>query len=128
MRHDPLADIFAIMKNTEGIGRKECIIPASKVIKGVLNVMKREKYIEDFKLVDDGKGGHVKLTLMGRINNCGVIKPRFSIGRRDITKWEKKFLPADGIGILILTTSKGIIDQKEAVKQKTGGKLLGFVY
>jgi len=128
MRHDPLADIFAIMKNTEGIGRKECTIPASKVIKGVLNVMKKEKYIEDFKLVDDGKGGHIKLTLMGKINNCGVIKPRYSIGRRDVIKWEKKFLPADGIGILILTTSKGIIDQREAVKQKTGGKLLGFVY
>ena len=128
MRHDTLADTFVIMKNTEGIGRKECTVPASKVIKGVLDVMKKEKYIEDFKFVDDGKGGHMKLKLMGKINDCKVIKPRFSVTSREIIRWEKKFLPADGIGILILTTSKGIINQKQAIKQKTGGKLLGFVY
>ena len=128
MRHDPLADTFAIIKNTEGIGRKECIVPASKVIKGVLNVMKKEKYIEDFGFIEDGKGGHIRLKLMGRVNDCNVIKPRFSISSRDTIKWEKKFLPADEIGILILTTSRGIMNQREAVKQKTGGKLLGFVY
>lgn len=128
MKHDPLADMFSVIKNTEGIGRKECTVPSSKVIRGVLDVMKKQRYIEDYKHIEDGKGGMIKLRLMGMINDCKVIKPRFSMGASDIIKWEKKFLPADGVGILILTTSKGIMDQREAAKKNTGGKLLGYVY
>ncbi len=128
MKHDPLADVFAIIKNTEGIGRRECTLPASKVIRGVLEVMKKKEYIGDFRFIDDGKGGHIKLKLLGRVNDCGVIKPRFSVTSREMIRWEKQFLPADGIGMLIMTTSKGIMNQKDAVKHRTGGKLLGYVY
>ncbi|UCD07796.1 MAG: 30S ribosomal protein S8 [Candidatus Aenigmatarchaeota archaeon] len=128
MRHDLLADTFCIIKNTEEIGRHVCVTPASSLIEGVLKVMQRHKYIGNYELIEDGKGGKFKVHLLGRINDCGVSKPRFSIGKRDVTKWEKKFLPADNIGILILTTSKGVMDQREAVKKNTGGKLLGYVY
>jgi small subunit ribosomal protein S8 len=128
MKHDPLADAFAIIKNTEGIGRRECTVPASKVIRGVMEVMKKRDYIGEFRFIEDGKGGHIKLKLLGRVNDCGVIKPRFSVTSREMIRWEKQFLPADGIGILILTTSKGIMNQADAVKHRTGGKLLGYVY
>ena len=128
MKHDILADMFSIIKNTEGIGRKECSVPASNLIKNVLTIMKNHKYIGDFKYIEDGRGGKFKVTLIGKINDCNVIKPRFSVEKNEFIKWEKRYLPANTIGILILTTNKGIIDQYEAKKLGTGGKLLGFIY
>ncbi len=128
MRHDNLADAFCIMKNTERIGRRVCEMPASKLIEGVLKVMQRHKYIGNFEHIDDGKGGRFRVHLAGRINDCNVIKPRFSVKKDEIYNWEKRFLPAYNVGILILTTSKGIMDQKEAIKKRVGGRLLGYVY
>ena len=128
MRHDILADVFTVIKNAEAVGKKECIVPASKLVKGVLEVMHKHKYIESFDYVEDGKGGKFKIKLMGKINDCNVIRPRFSIGKREIINWEKKYLPAYNVGVLILTTSKGIMDQNEAKKLGIGGKLLGYIY
>ncbi len=128
MRHDLLADVFSIVKNTEAIGRKECTTPASKVIKGVLKAMQKHGYIGEFEYINDGKGGKFRIKLLGRINNANVVKPRFSVPVQEFIRWEKRFLPAEGIGFLILTTSQGIMDQREAREKGTGGKLLGFVY
>ena len=128
MRHDLLADVFATIKNTEAIGRNECTTAASKIIRGVLKVMQKHCYIGEFEYIEDGKGGKFRIRLLGRINNCNVIKPRFSVQASDFIRWEKRFLPADNVGVLIVTTSRGIMDQGDAVKQNTGGKLLGFVY
>jgi ribosomal protein S8 len=128
MRHDLLADVFATIKNTESVGRKECTTPASKVIKGALKVMQKHGYIGEFEYIDNRKGGSFRIRLKGRINNCNVIKPRFSVPVADFIKWEKKFLPADKVGVLIVTTSRGIMDQREAAEKNSGGKLLGFVY
>jgi small subunit ribosomal protein S8 len=128
MKHDLLADVFSVIKNTEAIGRKSCMTPASKVIKGVLKSMQKHGYIGEFEYIDDGKGGKFKIKLLGRINNANVIKPRFSVPVSEFIRWEKRYLPADNIGILILTTSRGIMDQRDAKEKGTGGKLLGFVY
>lgn len=128
MKHDLLADVFSVIKNTESIGRKECTTPASKVIRGVLKSMQRHGYIGEFEYIDDGKGGKFRIHLLGKINNANVIRPRFSVPVAEFIRWEKRFLPADDVGLLILTTSMGIMDHKEAKKRGTGGKLLGFVY
>ena len=128
MRHDNLADVFSIIKNTEAIGRKECIIPASNLIKNVLKIMENHKYIGEYKYMEDGKEGKFKIKLTGKINDCNVIKPRFSVRGNEFIKWEKRYLPANNIGILILTTDKGIMDQHDAKKEQAGGKLLGYVY
>jgi small subunit ribosomal protein S8 len=128
MRHDPLADAFSALKNTEAIGRKECLVPNSRLIRSILKVIQENKYIGDTEVIEDGKGGKIKVRLVGRINDCNVIKPNFSVKRSDFIKFEKRYLPAQNVGILILTTSMGIMDQKEAAEKGTGGRLLGFVY
>lgn len=128
MKHDPLADMFSILKNMESIGREECIVPASKIIKDVLNVIHQHNYIGGHEFIDDGKGGKFKVKLIGRINNCGIIKPRFSVVKGGFIKWEKRYLPANSMGILIITTPMGIMDQMHAVKAGTGGRLLGYIY
>ena len=128
MKHDLLADMFSIIKNSEAIGKTKCVTPASKLLRDILKVMQKSKYVGDFEFVDNGRGGSFKIKLLGKINDCNVIKPRYSVRTKEIINFEKRFLPASNMGILIMTTSKGILDQKTAEKENTGGKLLGYVY
>ena len=128
MKHDPLADMFSVLKNMEAIGRTECTVPASGTIRSVLEVIHQHRYIGAFELVDDGKGGKFTVKLIGKINDCGVIKPRFSVMKGGFIKWEKRYLPSSEKGILIVTTSKGVTDQRSASKAGNGGRLLGYVY
>lgn len=128
MLQDPLADALSTIKNAEKVGKKECIIRASKAIKAVLKVMQDHDYIGNFEFIDDGKSGKFKIELKGKIIDTNVIKPRFSVCLDEFEKFEKRFLPAREIGLLILSTPKGIIDHKKAKELHVGGKLLAFVY
>ena len=126
---DPLADALSVIKNAESVGKPECIIhPASKLIGRALKVMADRGYIGEFEFVDDGKSGMFRVKLLGRINRCGVIKPRFSTKVNDMEKWEKRFLPARNFGVLILSTSKGVMAHSDARSQSLGGQLLAYVY
>ncbi len=127
--NDPLANVLSFIKNYEKLGRTELLTTNnSKVIRKVLQIMQHEGYIEGFEEIDDGKGKILKLNLLGKINKVGVIKPRFAIKKLDFDKFEKRFLPARGFGILIITTSKGIMTNVEAKKKNLGGKLLCYCY
>lgn len=126
---DPLADALSVIKNAESVGKPECIIhPASKIIGTTLKVMADRGYIGEFEFVDDGKSGMFKVKLLGKINRCGVIKPRFAAKVADLEKWEKRFLPARNFGVLILSTSRGVMAHNDARSQSIGGQLLAYVY
>lgn len=129
MLNDPLANALSSLKNAELNGKGTCMIePSSKLIGGVLNLLKEKGYVKEFEYIDDGKAGIFKVGLKGNINNCGVIKPRYPIKKDDLDKWESRYLPAQDFGLLILTTTKGIISQDESRKNGVGGKLLAYVY
>ncbi|KAA0001872.1 MAG: 30S ribosomal protein S8 [Thermoplasmata archaeon] len=129
MLNDPLANALVAIKNAERVGKRECTIkPASKLIGRVLKLMQDYGYIEVFEWIDDGKAGVFKVILKGNINDCNVIKPRYSIKKNEFEKWESRYLPAENFGILIISTNKGIISQYEAKKEGIGGRLLGYVY
>ena len=128
MMQDPLADVLTIIRNAEKIGRKECVTHTSNLIKAILKIMHEYKYIGSFEFIDDGKGGKFKIELKGKIIDTNVIKPRFSVGVDEFEKYEKRFLPAENIGLLILSTSKGVIDHKKAKELHVGGKLISYVY
>lgn len=126
---DPLADALSTIKNAETIGKPDCTIkPASKLIGNVLKVMKERAYIGDFEFIDDGKSGNFKVQLKGKINKCGVIRPRHAVKNTDFEKWEKRYLPAKGFGSIILTTPEGVMTHSEARDNGIGGELLAFVY
>ncbi len=129
MLNDPLANALSMMKNAELRGKGICQIqPSSKLIGGVLNLLKEKGYIDEFEYIDNGKAGIFQVNLKGNINNCGVIKPRYPVKRDDLEQWESRYLPARDFGLLILTTTKGIISQNEAKKDGIGGKVLAYVY
>ncbi len=129
---DTLANAMTTIVNAEMRAKKEALImPASKLIINVLKVMQREGYIGEIEYIDDGRQGKIKVQLLGRINKAGVIKPRFSVKYKDLVSmpaWLKKYLPSREIGILIISTPQGVMSHKEAIKRKTGGVLLGYVY
>lgn len=127
--NDPLSIALSNINNAEKIGKSECTIKVtSKIIKTVLDIFKTHEYIEGYKVEGSKKKPIIIVSLNGNINKCSVIKPRFPINLDDFEKFEKRFLPAKGFGILILTTSKGIITNNEAIEKKVGGRLLAYVY
>lgn len=128
MKHDLLADMFSVIKNAERIGNGECVVPSSKIIKEILKLMQKNKYIGSFEFIDDGKSGNFRVELLGRINDCGVIRPRFYLKKDEFISWEKRFLPSVNVGLLFVTTSKGIIDHRHAKREGAGGALLGYIY
>jgi len=126
---DTLANGLTTIVNNEIRRKRECVIsPASKLLGRVLRVVQLSGYIGEFEFVDDGRSGKFKVQLLGRVNRCGAIKPRFSIRANELEDWEKRFLPARDIGILVVSTPQGVISHREAKERKTGGRLLAFVY
>ncbi|BAB59486.1 ribosomal protein small subunit S22 [Thermoplasma volcanium GSS1] len=129
MRNDTLNDVINSIKNASRLGRREIIAePAAKLIGKVLKVMQDYNYIKSFEVIDESRGGKFKIVLNTTINNCGVIKPRFPVKNENLEKYESRYLPAEDFGILILTTTKGVMSNIEARKLGIGGKLLAYVY
>lgn len=124
-----LSNMFSAMYNNELRNKKEClVVPSSNLATKVLSTMQANKYIGEFETIDDGLGGKIRIQLLGRINRCGVISPRFAVRANEYGKWERQYLPAVGIGILIVSTSQGVVSHKEADEKSIGGRLIGFVY
>jgi len=129
MQSDPLNDAMCVIKNASLNGKAECEIkPSSKLIGRVLKVLQDHGYINQFEYVEDGKAGKFRVLLKGAINDCGVIKPRYSVKLTDIEKYEARFLPAQDFGVLIFTTTDGVVSHDKAKELGIGGKLLAYVY
>ena len=100
----------------------------SQYYEEILHILKKNNYIGEFEVIDDKLGGKIRIQLLGKINKCGVVSPRFAVAKSDYSLWERRFLPAVGIGILVVSTSKGIMTHTDAEKLNEGGRLLGYVY
>lgn len=127
-QNDLLASALSKIMNAERTTKKECITKSSKLIKRILEIMREKRYIGGFKEVDDGKGGLLTIDLLGKINKCGAIKPRYPIKVENLEKFEKRYLIAKGFGYLIVSTSKGIMTHEESKEKGLGGKLLAYFY
>ena len=126
---DTLANGLTTVVNTEMRNKRECIIsPASKLLGRVLRIMQLNGYIGEFEFIDDGRAGKFKVQLLGRINKCGAIRPRFSVKTAKFEEWEKRFLPSREVGLLVVSTPSGVLSHKDAIEKRIGGKLLAFIY
>lgn len=127
--NDPLANALSTIMNGDKVAKKKVtIIPTSKVISRVMQVLHEHNYLGSVELVEDSKGNTLTINLIGKINKCGAIKPRFPITVSDFEKFEKRFLPAKDFGLLIISTSQGVMTQYEAKKKGIGGKLIAYCY
>ncbi len=126
---DTIANGMTTLVNNEMRLKRECIIsPASKLLGRVLRVMQLNGYIGEFEFIDDGRTGKFKVQLLGRINKCGAVRPRFPVKCGEFEKWERSFLPSRDMGILVVSTSRGVTSHKAAKEEKIGGRLLAFAY
>ena len=128
MKHDPLSDALVLIKNADHVGKESAVVPASRLIGDVLKLLTEKGYLNNYEFRDDGRGGEYDISLNGRINGCGAIKPRFSIKLKDMDRHEARYLPAKDFGLLILTTPYGVMNNDQAKEASTGGKLLAYVY
>ena len=123
-----MTDVMIIINNAENIGKKNCMVPVSKLVKTTLDILKDKNYIGEFELVEKGVNKWYKITMLGKINKSQAIRPRFSVKSKNIEKWEQRFLPSVNFGILVISTPQGLLTQNEMKKQNIGCRLLAYVY
>jgi small subunit ribosomal protein S8 len=125
---DVLADALNKIKLYEGLGKYECTVSSTKLIRSVLDVMKTHKYIDGYEEFKEGKFMMLKVNLAKKINYLGVIKPRYAVGVDDYQRYEARYIPSKDFGILIVSTPEGIMTNREARAKKIGGRLMAYVY
>ncbi len=126
---DPMADALTAIYNAEKVGKKKVQIkPASNLIKSVLLTALKAGYIGEVEEIANRRGGVLQIQLLGRINKCGAIKPRYSVKKDEFEKWEQEYLPARNFGILVISTPEGVMVHTEAQELNIGGRLLAYIY
>lgn len=126
---DRLEEAMVNIKNCEDAGKEGCIVkPASKLIGNILQILQKQEYIGDYEYIDNGKAGIYRVELEGKINDCKAINPRYPTKKDEYTKWEKRFLPAENFGHIIVTTPKGIMTAQKAKERNLGGRIIAYVY
>jgi len=126
---DIISNMMSAIRNAEAVRKREVVIyPSSKFAIEILKLLKREGYIEDFQVVNDGRGNKLRIILNGSINECKAIKPRFPVNKNNLTEYVKQYLPSREIGILIISTSKGVKTHRECLEENVGGVLVAYVY
>ncbi|RLG15639.1 MAG: 30S ribosomal protein S8 [Candidatus Nanohalarchaeota archaeon] len=128
MMHNPLSDALSIIKNAEKAGNQECTVKhVSNLLKDTLKIMNKHGYIGNYKEIEDNKGNQIKIKLIGKINDCKTILPRQPIKKHEYEKWEKRTLPAAGVGTLIISTSEGTKSHRDT-RDRIGGFLIAYIY
>jgi small subunit ribosomal protein S8 len=127
--NNPLASVLSRIQNAERIGKREFTTQSnSKVIRAVLDIIKNEGFIAGYEEETDAKGNLLTVKLNGNVNKTGVVTPNFTVQNDNFEMFEKRYLPAKDFGVLIVTTSQGIMTHKQAKEAKLGGKLLAYAY
>ena len=127
--NDTLANALSHILNCEKVGKTDCTINnPSKVTKDVMEILKSHGYINKISSTQSGKGKVLVVELKGTINKCGAIKPRFPVKISDYEKYERRYLPAKDFGVMLVSTTQGIMTHDKAMDKNLGGKLIAYCY
>ncbi len=128
---DPIADMLTRIRNANSAKHATVTIPSSNIKKAIAGILLEEGYIKDFKVIDDDKQGMIEVTLKYGEDESRVIsgikrisKPglRIYVSSEDVPK------VLNGLGIAIMSTSKGIMTDKNARKNNVGGEVICYVW
>ena len=124
MSQDIVADGLNKIMNASRAGKRNIELKQhSRLLLSVLAIGKLRDYIKSYKV--EGKKLSVEI---GKLNKCNTIKPRYTVTVQEIEKYEKRYLPARDIGILIISTSQGLITNQTAKEKNIGGCLIAYMY
>ena len=126
MSMDVVADGLNVIRNAKKARKKSLTISKiSNLLIEILKIMKQEGAIKRYRIDADEKA--IQLTI-GELSDCKSVKPRFTVKKEDIEKYRRRYLPSRNLGILIISTNKGLITHKEAEQEKIGGCLIAYFY
>ena len=127
---DPIADLLTRIRNANKMHHEKVSIPSSSLKLNILKVLKEEGFIADYVVIEDNKQNVIEVTLKYNNNEC-VIKGLRRISKPGLRKYtDVDNLPKvlHGLGIAIISTSKGVMTDSEARKQKVGGEVLAYIW
>jgi small subunit ribosomal protein S8 len=126
MSQDIVADALNNLKNAKMAGKEEITINRiSNLLIEVLKIMKQNDSIKKYKI--NLKEKKVVINI-GNLHECKSIKPRFTVKKNNIEKYRRRYLPSRKMGVLIISTNKGLITHEEAQKENIGGCLIAYFY
>jgi small subunit ribosomal protein S8 len=128
---DPIADMLTRIRNANLVRHETVEIPASKVKKEIAEILKKEGFIRDAEYIEDSKQGIIRLFLKYGVNNERVISGLKRIskpGLRVYTKSQEVPRVLGGLGIAIISTSKGVMTDKDARQTKSGGEVICYIW
>lgn len=128
---DSIADMLTRIRNANSAKHDTVQIPASNMKKAIAQILVDEGYVKSFKVIDDGKQGMIEIALKYGPNKSQVITGLRRVskpGLRIYTNCEEMPKVMKGLGVAILSTSKGVMTDKEARKANIGGEVLAFIW
>ncbi|MDP2044424.1 MAG: 30S ribosomal protein S8 [Candidatus Omnitrophota bacterium] len=129
-RSDLIADVFTIIRNAIMIKKDAVDLPASNNIKSIMAILKKNEYIDNFKLIEDKKQGLIRVYLKYIAGKSAIrnIKRISKPGLRVYVSGKKVPIVLRGRGLAIVSTSKGVITDKEARELGVGGEIIGYIW
>lgn len=128
---DPIADLLTRVRNANLVYHEKLEVPASKMKKAITDIFKSEGYIKDFEYIDDGKQGIIRIYLKYGPNKEKVITGLKRISKPGLRVYAKKDeVPRvlGGLGTAVISTSQGIMADKDARKQGLGGEVICYIW
>ena len=128
---DPIADMLTRIRNANQMKHLTVLVPASKIKLEILNVIKSEGYIEDVEFVEDGKQGEIKVCLKYTDKKERVIKGITRISKPGLRVYAKSTeMPKvlNGLGVAVVSTSNGVMTDREARQQHLGGEVIAYIW
>ncbi len=131
MWSDPIADMLTRIRNAVRVRKKQVTIPSSKLKSGIAHVLREEGYITGYDVVEDGKQGLLRIDLKYGARGeqlLHTLKRESKSGCRVYRRVDALPRVLDGLGIAILSTSRGVLSDRQCREQNVGGELLCTVY
>jgi small subunit ribosomal protein S8 len=128
---DPIADMLTRIRNANMVRHEKLEIPASKLKREIAEILKREGFVRDVEFVEDNKQGILRIFLKYGVNNERVITGLKKISKPGLRVYAKaNEVPRvlNGLGIAIVSTSNGVITDKEARQKQVGGEVIAYVW
>ncbi|WP_221569177.1 MULTISPECIES: 30S ribosomal protein S8 [Bacillaceae] len=128
---DPIADMLTRIRNANTVGHDKLEVPASKLKREIAEILKNEGFVRDVEYIEDSKQGVIRIFLKYGQNNERVITGLKRISKPGLRVYAKAYeVPRvlGGLGIALVSTSKGIMTDKDARNQQVGGEVLAYVW
>jgi small subunit ribosomal protein S8 len=131
MRSDPIADLLTRIRNASNAEHEKVDIPSSRLKVRIAELLKDEGFIKNFRVLDDSKQGTLRVYLKYGTGNEKMISGLVRVstpGRRVYVAHDKMPSILGGMGVALVSTSRGVVTDREARKQKVGGEVLAYVW